>query len=75
MMIKTKTRYLHKGRAVHSDLAGLLLFGWDEISVEVHVDAGGDGGSGDLLEGFGVEDEHEGRDVWVRRDNGGQDHS
>lgn len=43
----------------------------DEMSVKVHVDAGGDGGSGDLLHGFGVEDEHKRRDVWIRRDDRG----
>lgn len=42
----------------------------DEKSMKVHVDAGGDGGSGDLLEVFGVEDEHERRDVGIRRDDG-----
>lgn len=42
----------------------------DEESVQVHVDAGGDGGSGDLLEVFGIEDEHERRDVGIRRDDG-----
>ena len=45
------------------------------MSVKVHVDVGGDGGSGDLLKVFGVEDEHERGDVWIWRDDGGQDHS
>ena len=39
------------------------------MSVKVDVDTGGDGGSSDLLEGFGVEDEHERGDVWIRRDD------
>lgn len=48
--------------------------GGDEVSVEVQVDAGRDAGSRDFREGSGVEDEHEGGDVRVHRDDGRQDY-
>lgn len=49
--------------------------GWDEKSVKVYVNTSGDGGPGQLLHCSGVKDEHEGRNVWIWRNDRRQDHT
>lgn len=67
--------YINKYIVKPQSVCWLSRFGRDEKSMKVYVNVSRDGGPGHLLQGFGIEDEHEGRNVGIRRNNRRQDHS